>query len=158
MDWAGWAIFGLIATTALTAVMVTAQLAGVSRLDIPLMLGTVVSDDPDRAHVAGFFLHLIVGESFALGYAAVFVLLGRATWWIGGLLGLLHGLVALSILVPFLPAVHPRMATTRAGPGSTAALEPPGLFGLNYGIQTPAVALVAHVLFGIALGGLLQVH
>jgi hypothetical protein len=71
---------------------------------------------------------------------------------------LLHGLVALSILVPFLPAVHPRMATTRAGPGSTAALEPPGLFGLNYGIQTPAVALVAHVLFGIALGGLLQVH
>ena len=27
---------------------------------------------------------------FALGYAAVFALLGRATWWLGGLLGLLH--------------------------------------------------------------------
>lgn len=31
------------------------------------------------------------------------------------------------------------MASTRAGPTSRAALEPPGLLGLNYGIQTPAV-------------------
>ena len=157
MDWAGWALFGLIATTALTAVMVLAQLVGRSRLDIPLLLGTLVSGDPDRAHVAGFFLHLGVGQAFALGYAAAFVLLGEATWWSGGLLGLLHGVVALTILVPFLPAVHPRMATARAGPTSTATLEPPGLLGLNYGVQTPAVALAAHLLFGIALGLLLRV-
>jgi hypothetical protein len=158
VDWTGWAVFGLIATTALTAVMVTAQLAGLSRLDIPLLLGATVSGDPDRAHVAGFFLHLAMGQTFALGYAAAFVLLDEATWWMGGILGLLHGTIALTILVPFLPALHPRMATSRAGPTSTATLEPPGLLGLNYGVQTPAVALVAHLLFGIALGVLLRVH
>ena len=35
MDWAGWALFGLVATAALTAVMIMAQLAGLTRLDLP---------------------------------------------------------------------------------------------------------------------------
>ena len=56
MDWAGWAIFGLIATAALTAVMIAAQLAGRTRFDLPLMLGTMLVRDPDRARVAGFFM------------------------------------------------------------------------------------------------------
>lgn len=157
MDWAGWAIFGLAATAALTALMIGAQLSGLSRLDLPLVLGMMVTGDPDRARVVGFFIHLVAGQVFALGYAAVFVLLGRATWWLGGLLGVLHGAVALTVLLPLLPGVHPRMASRRAGPRSTAVLEPPGLLALNYGIQTPAVAIVAHVAYGIVLGLLLRV-
>ena len=120
-----------------------------------VLLGTLVTDDPDRAHVAGFFLHLGFGQLFALGYAAVFALLGEATWWLGAGLGLLHGFVALTILVPLLPGVHPRMASDRAGPRTAAALEPPGLLALNYGVQTPAVTIAAHILFGAALGLLL---
>lgn len=158
MDWAGWALFGVIATTALTAVMITAQLAGLTRLDLPLLLGTIVTEDPDRARVAGFFIHLVMGQGFALGYAASFALLDRATWWMGGILGALHVVVALAVLVPLMAGVHPHMASTRAGRSSTATLEPPGLFGLNYGRQTPAVAIVAHLLFGIALGVLLTAN
>jgi hypothetical protein len=155
MDWAGWALFGLMATAALTAVMIAAQLAGLTRLDLPLVLGTVVTEDPDRARVAGFFIHLTVGQGFALGYAAAFALLDRATWWLGGMLGLLHAAIALAVLVPLLAGVHPRMASHRAGPASTAALEPPGLFALNYGVQTPLVAVAAHVVYGMLLGLLL---
>jgi len=80
MDWAGWALFGVVATTALTAVMIAAQMAGLTRLDLPLVLGTVVTADPDRARVAGFFIHLAVGMGFALGYAAIFDLVHSATW------------------------------------------------------------------------------
>ena len=156
MDWAGWALFGLVATSALTAVMIAAQLAGLTRLDLPLVLGTIVTEDPDRARVAGFFIHLLVGQGFALGYAATFALLDRATWWLGMLLGALHVAVALTVLLPLLPGVHPRMASHRAGPSSTAALEPPGLLAVNYGLQTPAVAVVAHLVYGAALGLLLQ--
>ena len=137
MDWAGWALFGLLATTALTAVMIAAQLAGLTRLDLPLVLGTLVTEDPDRARVAGFFIHLVVGQGFALGYAAAFALLHRATWWLGALLGMLHVAVALLALLPLLPGVHPRMASHRAGPASTAVLEPPGLLALNYGDPDP---------------------
>ncbi len=156
MDWAGWALFGLVATALLTIVMIAAQLAGLTRLDLPLVLGTLVTEDPDRARVAGFLIHLAVGQGFALGYAASFALLGTATWWLGGLLGLLHVAVALTLLVPLLAGVHPRMASGRAGPGSTAVLEPPGLLGLNYGSQTPAVAVIAHLAYGVTLGLLLR--
>jgi hypothetical protein len=156
MDWAGWALFGLVATSALTAVMIAAQLAGLTRLDLPLLLGTIVTEDPDRARVAGFAIHLGIGQGFALGYAATFALVDRATWWLGGLLGILHVAVALTVLVPLLPGVHPRIASNRAGPSTTAVLEPPGLAGLNYGAQTPLVAVAAHLAYGIALGVLLK--
>jgi hypothetical protein len=102
--------------------------------------------------VAGFFIHLAIGQAFALGYAAGFALLDTATWWLGALFGLAHVVVALTILVPLLPGIHPRMASPRAGPASRSVLEPPGLVGLNYGAETPAVALVAHLVFGTALG------
>jgi hypothetical protein len=158
MDWSGWAIFGLIATAALTAVMIAAQLAGLTRLDLPLLLGTVVTPDPDRARVWGFFIHLVNGQGFALGYAASFAALDRATVWMGALLGVLHAFVALTVIVPLLVGVHPRLASARAGLHTGAILEPPGLLALNYGRETPLVTLIAHVLYGAALGLLLQPH
>ena len=155
MDWGGWAVFGLVATILLTCIMIAAQMAGLSRLDLPLLLGTLVTPDPDRARGAGFFIHLVMGQVFALGYAGIFALLGVATWWLGAILGLLHVSISLTALVPLLAGVNPRMASYRAGPASTAVLEPPGLLGLNYGVQTPVTAAAAHVLYGIALGALL---
>jgi hypothetical protein len=155
VDWVGWAVFGLVATILLTCVMIAAQMAGLSRLDLPLLLGTIVTEDPDRARLAGFAIHLTMGQVFALGYTAVFAVLGWATWWLGGLLGLLHVTISLTALVPLLAGVHPRMASYRAGPSSVAVLEPPGLLGLNYGIQTPVATTAAHLLYGIALGALL---
>jgi hypothetical protein len=156
VDWSGWAIFGLIATGALTAVMIGAQLAGFTRLDLPLMLGSIVVADPDRARVSGFLIHLVNGQAFALGYAAVFAARDEASWWAGGVLGALHGAVALLVIVPLLPGIHPHMASERAGLSSGPALEPPGLFGLNYGRETPLVTVLAHVVFGISLGLLLD--
>ena len=152
MDWAGWALFGLVATSGLTAVMIAAQLGGLSRIDLPLLLGTLVTDDPDRARAAGFVVHLAVGQVFALFYVAGFAALGRSTWWLGALFGLAHAMVALTILVPLLPGVHPRMASERAGPSSRPVLEPPGLLALSYGRQTPAVTVLAHVVYGAVLG------
>jgi hypothetical protein len=156
VDWSGWAIFGLIATAALTVVLIGAQLAGRTRLDLPLMLGTIVVADPDRARLAGTLIHLVNGQVFALGYAAAFAAAGDATWLAGGLLGTLHGAVALLVIVPLLPAVHPHMASERAGLSAGAALEPPGLLALNYGRETPLVTMLAHVAYGVALGLLLD--
>jgi uncharacterized membrane protein YagU involved in acid resistance len=155
MDWAGWAVFGLVATAGLTALMMIAQFVGWTRMDLSLMLGTIVTGDPDRARVVGFFAHLGFGQLFALGYALVFTLADSATLWLGGALGLLHGVIALAVIVPLLPGVNPRMASPRAGLTGSAALEPPGVFALNYGVQTPVVALVAHIAFGAVLGLLL---
>jgi hypothetical protein len=63
--------------------------------------------------------------------------------------------MALAVFVPLVAGVHPRMASSRAGLSSTAALEPPGLFGINYGVATPLVAVAAHLAYGLVLGLLL---
>lgn len=152
MDWVGWMVFGLVATTLLTASLIALQLLGRTRLDLPLMLGTAVVADPDRARVAGFAIHLGFGQVFGLFYAAGFASLDRAGAWLGGAFGLVHALVALTVLVPLLPGIHPRMASDRAGPGSTAVLEPPGLLASNYGVATPLVTIGAHIVYGVVLG------
>ena len=51
-----------------------------------------------------------------------------------------------------LPLIHPRMASDYDRPRSDRAIEPPGFLGQHYGKQTPAMALVAHVIYGAVLG------
>jgi hypothetical protein len=155
VDWAGWATFGFVATVILTGVMVASQLLGLSRMDLPLMLGTIFVEDADRARVVGFFMHLANGQVFALLYAGAFALIGRATWWLGASFGLVHGLAALTVIVPLLPGIHPRMASERSGPELDTVLEPPGPLGLNYGRETFSFTLLAHVAYGALLGGFL---
>jgi hypothetical protein len=155
VDWMGWATFGFVATVVLTAIMVGSQILGLSRMDLPLMLGTIFVESPDLARVVGFLIHLVNGQVFALLYAAAFALIGRATWWLGALFGLVHGLAALTVIVPLLPGVHPRMASERAGPELRTVLEPPGPLGLNYGRETPLFTLAAHAAYGALLGGFL---
>ncbi len=152
MDWAGWAVFGLVATALLTSVLIVVQLLGFTRLDLPLILGSAVVADPDRARVVGFAVHLGFGQLFAAFYAAGFAALDRSAWWLGALFGLAHAVVALTVLVPLLPGVHPRMASERAGPDWLATLEPPGLLATNYGLATPLVTIAAHLVYGAALG------
>ena len=156
MDWAGWAVFGLAATITLTGIMVVAQLAGVSRMDIPLILGTLFTDEPDRARFIGFLVHLVNGQIFALGYAGAFAVLGRAAWWLGALFGLWHGVMALTLFIPLVAGVHPRLASERSGPSLETVLEPPGLLALNYGRETPIVTIAAHVAYGAILGSFLR--
>ncbi len=88
----------------------------------------------------------------------VFAALGRATWWLGALLGLLQGLVVVVVVLPLLPSIHPRMATEDYGPTPTRQLEPPGFLGLNYGRRTPLITLFAHLCYGILLGALYGVR
>jgi hypothetical protein len=156
VDWAGWAVFGLVATVTLTGIMVAAQFAGLSRMDIPLMLGTLFTDRPDRARFYGFLVHVVNGQIFAIGYAAAFTILDTSSWWLGALFGLGHGVAALTLLVPLMAGVHPRVASERGGPTLDAVLEPPGALALNYGRETPLVTLFAHVIYGAILGTFLS--
>jgi hypothetical protein len=156
VDWAGWATFGFVGTVILTGIMVVGQLLGFSRMDLPFMLGTILVEDPDRARVVGFLIHLVNGQVFALLYAGAFALIGTASWWLGGLFGLAHGIAALAVIVPLLPGIHPRMASERSGPELRSVLEPPGPFGMNYGRETILFTLGAHVAYGALLGGFLN--
>jgi hypothetical protein len=152
LNWADVFLWGFAATTFLTTALSASQSLGWTRMSITFMLGTMWTPHRDRAKVIGFVIHFLNGWLFAILYAFFFEATREATWWWGGLIGLVHGLVVLLTLLPLLPGIHPRMVSEFAGPDPTPMLEPPGFLALNYGIGTPLATLVAHVGYGIILG------
>jgi len=152
MNIGSWALWGFVATVVLTIVLASSQGLGLTRMNIPFMIGTMFRSGNRPAARIGFFVHLVDGWLFALVYVAAFHAWGGATWWRGAAIGLVHALFVLTVLMPSLPAMHPRMAMPEQGPSDLRMLEPPGFFALHYGYPTPVSVIVAHVLYGIILG------
>jgi uncharacterized membrane protein YagU involved in acid resistance len=149
-------LWGLLATLAMTTIMYGSQGLGLSRLSLPFLVGTCVTANRDWAMVFGFILYTLGGWAFALLYVVIFESLNVVSWWYGAILGLLHGLFLLVVALPVMPHLHPRMASEYEEPGSEALLEPPGFLGLNYGMQTPLVTLIAQTTYGAILGACYQ--
>ncbi len=145
-------LWGFVATLVLTTLLSAGQGLRLTRMSLPLMLGTLVTGKWERARVYGFGMHFISGWLFSLLYALVFEAWNAATWWLGAGLGLVHGLFILVALMPLLPSIHPRMAGEYQQPEPTSLLEPPGFMALNYGRRTPLITLAAHVVYGAILG------
>jgi uncharacterized membrane protein YagU involved in acid resistance len=147
-----WALWGFVGTVVLTIGLAASQRFGVTRMNIPYMLGVMFTPNRDRAKVLGVLVHFVNGWLFSLLYVAAFESWQRTGVLFGAAIGLVHGLFALSIVLPFLPGIHPRMASESRGPEVVEQLEPPGFFALNYGVQTPASVIVTHVSFGAIIG------
>ena len=145
---------GAVGTILLTSGLRVAQEVGWTRMDIPLLLGTVFTDRRGRASVIGYVVHFVNGLVFALAYYAVFRAVGHAGWLFGAALGLVHAFLAGgALLTVLLPAVHPRMGTPWTDAESAPLLEAPGFLLRNYGRRTLVWTLVGHVLFGAIVGG-----
>lgn len=154
MIW-GALVGGLLGTIVLTTLMRAAGELGWTRMDLPFLLGTAVSDDRVRAKVVGYALHFVFGLVFAVGYWAVFATLDQSGALIGAILGLVHALFAGTALVNILlPAVHPRMGTGFDASGSAPLLEPPGFMLVNYGRRTAIALIAAHIAYGAIVGEL----
>ncbi len=145
---------GFVGTVVLTTALRAANEVKLTRTDLPFLLGTAFTDDRTRAKAIGYVAHFVNGMAFALIYWAVFAAIGHASWWLGGLFGLLHGMVAGSAVVNvLLPLVHPRMGTPFTSAPRVSQIEPPGFLMLNYGLSTPAVVLAGHAAYGAIIGG-----
>ncbi len=145
-------VWGLAATLVHAAITASCRNLGWSRLDMPFLFGTMFTGDRRSAQVLGFVLFMIGGWFLAFLYFLVFALIGRAGVDLGLVLGLVHAALLLTVLLPLMPAFHPRMASTYAGPDSMRLLEPPGFLALNYGWKTPVVAIAAQAAYGAVLG------
>ena len=145
---------GFVGTIVLTSGLRVAQELGWTRMDIPLLLGTVFTDDRDRATVIGVVVHFLNGLLFALGYYAIFRAVDQAGWAFGAALGVVHAALAGGVLVTLLlPAVHPRMGTPWSDAEEMPLLEPPGFLLVNYGRRTALWTLLGHVVYGAIVGG-----
>ena len=59
---------GFIGTLVLTTALRSANELGLTRIDLPFLLGTAVTQDRARAKALGYLMHLAAGELFALAY------------------------------------------------------------------------------------------
>lgn len=154
MSFWGAIIGGFVGTLLLTTGLRAGSELGLTRMDLPFLLGTAFSVDRTRAKAIGYGFHLVAGQVFAAIYYAAFVVIGDSGWWMGALFGLVHALFAGTTLVNILlPVVHPRMGSAQSGANSNPLLEPPGFMMLNYGTSTPALTLITHVTYGAIVGG-----
>ena len=149
---------GFIGTLVLTTIVRAAGEMGLTRMDLPFLLGTIVTENRRKAKAIGYVFHFLLGLVFALMYVGFFELAGRSSWWVGALLGALQAFFTATVLVnELLPVVHPRMATTDIAANQYALNEPPGFLTRNYGRNTFLVTLAAHIAYGWIIGALVNV-
>ena len=147
-------LWALVATAVMTTILQGAQGLGLSRLSLPFLFGTFVTANRGRAVVVGSLLYLGGGWAFAVLYFLIFASLGHASWWLGSVIGAVHGLFLL-VSLPTMAQLHPRIASEYDAPSAAPKLEPPGFLGLNYGRQTPIATLAGQIVYGAVLGGFL---
>jgi hypothetical protein len=145
-------LWGFVGTIVLTTIMSASQGLRLTRMSLPFLLGTIVTPNRDRAMLVGTLIHLVDGWLFAFLYVAAFESWHCANWALGGGIGLLHAVAVLTVAMPLIPAIHPRMVSPYFGPTPNRQLQPPGFLALHYGRRTPLVTLLAHVAYGVILG------
>jgi hypothetical protein len=143
-----------VGTLVLTTVLRAASEFGLTRMDLPFLLGTMVTVNRGQAKAIGYLAHFVIsGQIFGLGYYCIFAAVDHGDAVLGALLGLLHGLFASTAGVNvLLPVLHPRMGSRTTSATSVAMLEPPGFLMLNYGIATPVVNVLGHIAYGAIIG------
>ncbi|MBC5775388.1 hypothetical protein H8S95_15010 [Pontibacter sp. KCTC 32443] len=146
-------LWGFAATLILTVLLSVSRPLGLTRMDLPFMLGTLFTSNRDNAPWLGFLAHLAMGWLFASIYVAAFESTGLQTWWFGAAIGLVHAAFVLTVGLQIMNYIHPRMARPYQGPTPTRQLEPPGFLALNYGSGTPLITLIGHLVYGGVLGG-----
>jgi hypothetical protein len=130
-----------------------AQELGLTRMDIPFLLGTLLTENRSRANVLGYAIHFANGLVVALLYAAVFAATHEASWWFGLALGAVQaGFIGGALANVLLPAIHPRMGTPWSDSKDTPLLESPGFLLFNYGRSTLAITLVLNLAYGAIVG------
>jgi uncharacterized membrane protein YagU involved in acid resistance len=152
MNWGSWLLWGFVATLGLSTLLSGSQGLGLTRMNLPYIIGTIFTADHDRAKLYGFFFHLLNGWIFSFVYVLIFESMQKANWWLGALIGLGQAVVILVVFMSLMPGVHPRMASETHGPTASRMLEPPGFMALNYGFRTPLSVILAHIVFGMVLG------
>ena len=144
---------GLVGTFVLTTILRGASELGLTRVDLPFLLGTALTADRSKAKVLGYLAHFFFGLLFAAGYYVIFLAIDESGWLLGAAFGFVHGLVAGTALVNvLLPVVHPRMGKPWTDARSTPVLEPPGFLLSNYGRATLSATFALHLVYGAIVG------
>ena len=145
---AGWAIgAGLIGGAVMVAIlyMGIAMMPNQMRMNLLLMLGTMMLPAGVMAYLAGAMIHAVMSIAFGLIHAGAFVGLdidsATAAW--GLLFGLVHWAVV-GMALGMMPLMHRGI--------QRGEVEAPGFYAISLGPMTAMGFLMLHLLFGLLVG------
>jgi uncharacterized membrane protein len=111
MDLVGAMIAGLAGTVAMSLLIYIGPFAGMPRMDLIDLLGSMFSGNRTAAFVLGILLHLAIGALSGIVYGTLWSLgIIPPTWATGLLFGLGHWVVV-SLMIPRILMMHPRNPT-----------------------------------------------
>ncbi len=142
-------IAGFVGTVVMTMGMTMGRSMGMTKMDIALITGGMMTSDERKARKMGMTIHFLVMGTvvFGLAYALLFQALDTASWTAGLVIGLIHGAVVGLMAMPVMGGIHPRMQPAADG----FQMDSPGVFGVNYGKGTPVGLLMGHALYGVVV-------
>jgi hypothetical protein len=146
----GWAILaGLIGGAAMATILYMGiiMLPDQMKMNLFMMLGTMMLPVGAAAFVMGAMVHAGMSVVFGLVHGAIFSAADIDSAWAawGLLFGLAHWAVT-GMALGMLPAMHPRI--------QSGEIEAPGLFALSYPPMTAMGFLMLHLVFGVIVGAL----
>jgi hypothetical protein len=113
---------GFLGTLALTTIVRAASEFGLTRMDLPLLLGTTLTENRRKARAIGYAIHFVVGPVFAVGYAALFHRARASLVADGRCWGALHAVFTGTVLVNIIhAAAAPANRDERTPPRTTSA-------------------------------------
>lgn len=143
---------GLVGGTAMSVVlyMGIAMMPAQMKMNLFLMLGTMMFPVGTMAYVAGAMMHAMASIVFAVMHVALYQAFGIESALIawGVLFGVGHWLVA-GMGLGMVPIMHSRM--------KSGEIQSPGAFALSYPAATAMGFFMLHVLFGVLVGAVYEV-
>ena len=115
MNWPSWLLSGFVATLALSTLLSASQGLGLTRMNLPYLIGTFVTSKREKARFYGFMIHMANGLAFSILYVLIFQARNMVNWWFGLLLGLGQAMFVLTVGMALMPGIHPRMASEQHG-------------------------------------------
>lgn len=129
---------GLLATAAFSGLLYFFERSGVTRGNMIIALGSLLTHSRERAAQVGLIVHVVSGLFFGLVYTWGLMAIGAksfvAVFLLGGLFGVLHGAVVAVGLVASISDFHPLPEYRKAT----------WVVGFTHGL--------AHVLYGLVMG------
>ena len=112
---------------------------GVGKIDVIPAVGALVTGKVENAFAPGYLLHFISGIFFAYAYWAVLLAMKLPMlWWMFALFGCIHGVIVMLLVSIVIMEHHPIARYHERGP------------------MTGLAQLIAHVVYGIVVGLIVQ--
>ncbi len=137
----GAIVAGIVGTLAISMVMAMAPKMGMPKMDIIGMMGSMFNPDGNRS--LGWVMHLMMGIVFTIVYAVGWSALGAVSIGTGAIFGVIHWLIA-GTMMGMMGVMH---AGIKAG-----TVQSPGILMFNNGGMMGFMGgLIGHAIFGVVV-------